>query len=210
MDPNDLAKKVARFRRGKVPAALRREQILAEAHQLFTERGYHGASMDELARRVGVTKPVIYKLAGSKEELFRDVMAAVNAELTAAITAAAGPAQTLEAKLRAGIQAFLDFVRTHREGWLALLSAEAGPASVEVADMRRRQATIVAALLVEHIESANLAGDHRLGEALGFAVNGAVEFVASWWLSHQDVPTETLADLLTRMLAHGLLSLSDS
>lgn len=204
MNPNDLAEQLAQYRRGKVPAALRRQQILAEAQRLFVERGYHGASMDELARRVGVTKPVVYKLSGSKEQLFRDVMAGVNAELAAAITAAAAPQATLEGKLRAGIGAFLEFVREQRDGWLALLSADTGAASAQVADMRRRQAALVAALLAEGLGDAV---DQPLGEVLGFAVNGAVEFAASWWLHHPDVPADVLADLLTRMLARGLLSL---
>lgn len=209
MKPNDLAAQLARYPRGKVPAALRREQILAKAHELFVERGYHGASMDELARRVGVTKPVVYKLAGSKQQLFRDVMETINAELTAALTAAVAPETTLEGKLRAGIGAFLTFVASHRDGWVALLSAEAGPASTEVADMRRRQVAIVAALLAQHLDGGPFAAEPRLREALAFAVNGAVEFVSCWWLEQSDLDTDTLAELLSRMLAHGLLALSD-
>ncbi|MEA2418363.1 MAG: hypothetical protein QOE60_569, partial [Thermoleophilaceae bacterium] len=49
---------------------MRERQLLELAEALFAERGYAGASMDELARRAGVTKPVVYELFGSKEGLF--------------------------------------------------------------------------------------------------------------------------------------------
>jgi AcrR family transcriptional regulator len=205
MDRAELAAEVAKHAHGKVPSELRRRQILAEAQALFVERGYHRASMDELARRVGVSKPVVYNLGGSKEQLFRDVMAAINAELAAALVAATGPETTLEGKLRAGIGAFLAFVRDRRQGWLALLSTEAGPASREVADMRRRQAALVAGLIADQTGAV----DPSLLEPLGLAINGAIELAASWWLDHDEVPSDALADLLTQLLARGLLSLRE-
>ena len=50
------------FEHGRVPRAVRGRQLLELAAELFAERGYGGASMDELARRAGVTKPVVYEL----------------------------------------------------------------------------------------------------------------------------------------------------
>src|ERR1035441_8763922 len=59
---------VANYRTGRVPRAVRSAQLLELADQLFAERGFHAASMDELARRAGVSKPVIYDHFGSKEQ----------------------------------------------------------------------------------------------------------------------------------------------
>src|SRR4029079_1356389 len=59
------------FRHGRVPRVVRERQLAELGEELFAERGYAKASMDELARRAGVTKPVIYELFGSKEGLFR-------------------------------------------------------------------------------------------------------------------------------------------
>ena len=58
------------FRHGRVPRAVRQRQLVELGEELFAERGFAKASMDELARRAGVTKPVIYELFGSKEGLF--------------------------------------------------------------------------------------------------------------------------------------------
>jgi AcrR family transcriptional regulator len=63
-------RQVEDFKHGQVPRAVREQQLLELAEELFAERGYAGASMDELARRAGVTKPVVYELFGNKEGLF--------------------------------------------------------------------------------------------------------------------------------------------
>ena len=64
------AQQVQDFKHGRVPRPVRERQLLELAEELFAERGYAGASMDELARRAGVTKPVVYELFGSKDGLF--------------------------------------------------------------------------------------------------------------------------------------------
>ena len=97
-----VSREVSGYQHGRVPRGLRRKQVLAEAHDLFVELGYHRASMDELARRVGVSKPVIYDLAGSKEELFRDVMAEMTAELTEHVSAAVAGERDVSRMLHAG------------------------------------------------------------------------------------------------------------
>lgn len=48
----------------------RREQILDAALELFAERGYHGASTDEIARRAGISQPYVFRLFGTKKDLF--------------------------------------------------------------------------------------------------------------------------------------------
>lgn len=203
MAAKELTAELAAFAHGRVPRDLRRRQVLAEAFELFVERGYPGASMDELARRVGVTKPVIYDLVGSKEQLFRDVMAVVQEELTASIATAVAAEEDLPAKLRAGILAFLRFTHQRRRGWAALLSMESGAGSAEINAIRRHQAALVAGLIAE---GASGETDPRTLEALAQAVNGAVEFVALWWQAHPDLSAESLADLLANLLAPGLVA----
>lgn len=54
----------------RLPAAERREQLLSVASTLFAERGFAGATTAELARRAGVTEPIIYRHFPSKRDLF--------------------------------------------------------------------------------------------------------------------------------------------
>ena len=53
----------------------RREEILDAALEEFAERGYHGASTEDIARRAGISQPYVFRLFGTKKELFRAVVA---------------------------------------------------------------------------------------------------------------------------------------
>src|SRR5919107_916932 len=62
-------------RRGnRLPRDERRGQLLAAASEVFVDRGYHAAGMDEIADRAGVSKPVLYQHFSSKLELYLAVL----------------------------------------------------------------------------------------------------------------------------------------
>ncbi|NBT20981.1 MAG: TetR/AcrR family transcriptional regulator, partial [Actinobacteria bacterium] len=54
----------------RLPAAQRRTQILDVALRTFAARGFHDASMNDIALAAGVTKPVLYQHFASKRELY--------------------------------------------------------------------------------------------------------------------------------------------
>src|SRR3954462_8076348 len=108
------------FRHGRVPRAVRERQLVELGEELFAERGFAKASMDELARRAGVTKPVIYELFGSKEGLFRACLEGLALRLAESRAEAARRGEpaagesAAEARLRAGGLAFLRFAAENR------------------------------------------------------------------------------------------------
>jgi len=53
----------------------RREEILDAALAVFAEAGYHGASTENVAHRAGISQPYVFRLFGTKKELFRAVVA---------------------------------------------------------------------------------------------------------------------------------------
>src|SRR6266705_219377 len=55
-------------------AAERREEILEAALEEFAEHGYHGASTEAIARRAGISQPYVFRLFGTKKELFTAVV----------------------------------------------------------------------------------------------------------------------------------------
>jgi AcrR family transcriptional regulator len=85
------------FRHGRVPRAVRERQLVELGEELFAERGFAKASMDELARRAGVTKPVIYELFGSKEGLFEACLEGLAMRLAESIAEAARGAEAKSA-----------------------------------------------------------------------------------------------------------------
>jgi AcrR family transcriptional regulator len=186
------------FRHGRVPRAVRRRQLVELAEELFSERGYQGASMDELARRAGVTKPVVYELFGSKDGLFRACLERSAERVAGAVAEAVRAKDDPEAKLRAGGLAFLRFAADHRVAWELMMEGRFSDAAAAV---RRRQAALVLELLTE-MSPAGV--DTRELEVAAHAINSAYEGVAHWMWEHPDVPLEQLADWTVGLLLPGL------
>jgi AcrR family transcriptional regulator len=196
---------IADYPHGRVPRAVREAQLAELAEQLFAERGYGGASMDELARRAGVTKPVIYDVFGSKEGLYRHCVERSAEQLQDAVLGAASAESEVEAKLRAGTLAFLRFAVEHRVAWDVLFLAPDGRFAEQAQEIRARQNALVAGLLAE--EAAPEVGAEQL-DAVASILNGGYEALAGWAFEHPDTPLEHLADLFVALLAPGLRSFS--
>jgi AcrR family transcriptional regulator len=194
----EAAGQIEGFRHGRVPRALRERQLVELGEELFAERGFAKASMDELARRAGVTKPVIYELFHSKEGLFRACLEGLALRLAQQIADAARAEQNPEARLRAGGLAFLRFASDNRVAYELLYEGRFSDAAVSV---RKRQATLILELMRE---MAPEGVDPRELELAAHAVNSAYEGVAHWMWDHPDVPLERLADWTVELLLPGL------
>ena len=189
---------IADFPHGRVPRAVRERQIVALGEELFAERGFAKASMDELARRAGVTKPVIYELFGSKEGLFTACLEGLALRLADQIADAARAQPDPESRLRAGGLAFLRFAQENRVAYELLYE---GRFSEAAATVRRRQASLILELMRE---LAPEDVDPRELEVAANAVNSAYEGVAHWMWDHPDIPIERLADWTVELLLPGL------
>ena len=131
--------------RTRLPRAERERQILDAALVVFAERGFQNASMDAVAERVGVTKPVVYTHFGSKEGLLLACLAQARAELLEVTTAAAAAADRPEETLRQGTLAFFRYVE-NRPAW-SLMCAESAVAGEALEGIRAQQTDFVAGLL---------------------------------------------------------------
>lgn len=83
--------------------ATRRSEILAAAAALFAERGYHGVSIGDLGRAVGLTGPALYRHFRGKEALLAEMLLEISERLLTVgrqrIADADGPAGALSALL---------------------------------------------------------------------------------------------------------------
>jgi AcrR family transcriptional regulator len=194
--------------RRKVPRAERERQMLDVADAVFAARGYHAASMDEIAAGVGVTKPMLYSYFGSKEGLYLASVERSGDQLLARFRDAGALDAPGRARLAAGIQAFFAFVDERREGWAVLYreaAAQGGPFAARVAELRSRIASIVARLLAEAAEEGEVDAA-RLDdpEAFAHAIVGAGESLANWWLGRPEVPREEMAERLLAFAWSGI------
>src|SRR5919108_46215 len=186
------------FPRGRTPRAVREAQMVAAAERLFSERGYHGVSMDRIAPAPGITKPMLYDYFGSKEGLFLACMEHARGRLFEAIAGAVRAADGAEAALRAGIEAFLTVANEQRATW-PVLFGEGGRFNDAAAAIRAEQAGLIAQLLRELPEWDREPDPERL-DALAHMIVGAAEAIAFWAVDHPDVPLERVADHLMAAL----------
>jgi hypothetical protein len=103
-------------RRGnRLPRDERRGQLLAAASEVFVDRGYHAAGMDEIADRAGVSKPVLYQHFTSKLELYPVAARHVDNLVSGAPGTAHHHRQP--AAVRAAVHAFFDFIEHDGQGY---------------------------------------------------------------------------------------------
>ena len=105
-------------RRGsRLPRDERRGQLLGAASEIFVDRGYHAAGMDEIADRAGVSKPVLYQHFSSKLELYLAVLAQHVDNLVSGVRQALRTTTDNRQRLRAAVQAFFDFIDHDGQGY---------------------------------------------------------------------------------------------
>src|SRR3569833_2574157 len=125
--------------------AERERQMLDVAEEVFAEQGYGAVSMEEIAVRVGLSKPMLYEYFGSKEGLLLATIARARAELREATEQAAAAGETAEDKLYRGYLAYFRFNEAHRRAWLVLLQEPVlvGGAAGEIEATRRQQTDLI-------------------------------------------------------------------
>jgi len=191
-----------------VPRAVREPQILDVAGRVFAARGYHAASMDEIAAQADVTKPLVYAYFGSKERLYIAYIERSGRELLDRMRFATDPSAPPDERLRAGILEFLRFVAEHRDGWQVLYSEAAvrgGPLAEEVASLRAAIARMIKQLLMETATDVDAPGEAAAAlDGVAHAFVGAGESLANWWLTHPELPPERAAQLLVALGRAGV------
>src|SRR3954464_14587854 len=104
----------------RLPAAARREQLLAVALEVFAREGFHGTAMNDLADAAGVTKPVLYQHFRSKRALYLELLEDVGGQLRDAIGKATSEAASPREQVRAGFHAYFSFVAAHQQAFQLL------------------------------------------------------------------------------------------
>jgi AcrR family transcriptional regulator len=186
------------FPRGRVPRAVREAQMVAAAERLFSERGYHGVSMDQIAAASGITKPMLYEYFGSKEGLFLACMERARGRLFDAIAGAVRGADSAESALRAGIEAFLRVADEQRATW-PVLFGEGGRFNDAASAIRAEQAGLIAQLLRE-LPGWEREPDAEQLDAIAHVFVGAAEAIAFWAVDRPEIPAERVADHLMAVL----------
>jgi AcrR family transcriptional regulator len=107
----------------RLTANARREQILDVALEVFATAGFHGASMNEVAEAVGVTKPVLYQHFDSKRDLYQALIDEVGNRLLASIAKATAEATDGKSQTELGFGAYFRWVSEDHDAFRFLFGS---------------------------------------------------------------------------------------
>src|SRR5262245_63231493 len=104
---------------GRLTAAARRAQLVEIARAVFARRGFEATSVEEIAARAKVSKPIVYEHFGGKEGLYAVL---VDREMDHVVTriAEAISSGTPRERVEHAALAFLSYVRDHPDGFIVL------------------------------------------------------------------------------------------
>jgi len=179
--------------RPRMAAADRRQLILEAARECFAEGGYHQTSLGDIAERGDVSKALLYEHFASKRELHAAMLEAHVHELIERINEALVDAEPGEGRLRAGLEAFFDFIE-ERRGAAAIMLRNTGDPDVAEWLGRLREAIGAQVVTLMTEEAAELIQqDPEMRDAIEMIAQqqiGAIQSLADWWGEHRDVPKE--------------------
>jgi AcrR family transcriptional regulator len=189
--------------RRRLPAGQRRATLVQAASELFAQRGYDHVSLDEVARRCGVTKVIVYRHFASKKDLYLKLLAAHRDELLAVLARGMATDAPLEARVPAVAEAWFDYVENHPFAWRMLFSDVTGDADIRAfhAGMRDTARAAIAALL-ENERSLRLPA--KMIEPTAELLRSAMTGLALWWLENQSVRRDVLVEAVVSTTWQGL------
>ena len=164
----------------RLPAPERRKQLLDVAVGVFGGRGYHNASMNDVATAAGITKPVLYQHFASKRDLYSALLEAVGAQLIARISEAVSQASRPKEMVDLGFAAWFRFVAEEPAAFALLYSGESRQ-DPEFSEQAARVESRIADTIVGLLDIPGLDTEHR--QLLAHGIMGISEAVTRTWLN---------------------------
>ena len=183
----------------------RREEIIKAAARIFAAKGYHGTTLDEIAREIGVSKPALYYHIKNKEEILKEIVGRIMEPMeTVARVGRSGipPRQRIAQMIRMLVQ----FAAERQE--ITLIALELN----KILPMRSREALKksrkdVEEVLIETLDEGIKKGDFKTGNSkmYAFAILAAANSVYRWYDPHGNLTHGQIAEQFIRLLELGYL-----
>ena len=209
-------------KRTRMSASERREQLIAVARGLFAERGFDATSVEEVAARAQVSKPVVYEHFGGKEGLYAVVVDREITTISAAISSAIADPTTdataaPEAERHAtegpdasgsasriaerAALALLTYIEDSPDGF-RILSAGSDRAAGTYSTLLADVAIEVSGILASQFAAHDL--DPRTAPLYAQMLVGIVAMPAQWWLENRSMSKEEVAAHMVNLAWNGL------
>jgi AcrR family transcriptional regulator len=186
----------------RIPRAVREQQMLDAAVQMFSVNGYHETSMDAIAAQAEISKPMLYLYYGSKEDLFGACLDRELRRFIDAVRTDIDLTRNPRELLRTTIGSFLRYIDTNRASWIVMYTqATSSQTFAHTLREAREQIIDLVASLVRAGSSAPQP-DHE-HEMRAVALVGAGEAVANR-LSTGDIGVDEAAEVMMDLFWYGL------
>ncbi len=180
-------------------------QILQRACVIFAEKGFHNASVRDVAAATGVSPAGLYYYFQSKEELLFLILERCLRSLLEEIRERADLTEDPEERLGRIVHAHLSFLAGHPQE-MRVLSHEYDVLSGRFgAEIRNLMREYVAGVIRCLRQLSPRSGEKEL-RAAAFALLGMLTWVYQWYRPHRDLPVGRLAQGYTEIFLRGLLS----
>ncbi|MFC4608930.1 TetR/AcrR family transcriptional regulator [Streptomyces maoxianensis] len=191
-----------RARRVRMTGAERREQLLDIGRTLFAEKGFEGTSVEEIAAKAGVSKPVVYEHFGGKEGLYAVVVDREMRQLLDMVTSALTAGHPRELLEQAAF-ALLDYIERYTDGFRILVrDSPVAQSTGTFASLISDIATQVEDIL--GLEFKTRGFDPKLAPLYAQALVGMVALTGQWWVDARRPKKAEVAAHLVNLAWHGL------
>ena len=184
-------------------AGQRREQLLDVSRALFAEKGFEGTSVEEVAVRAKVSKPVVYEHFGGKEGMYAVI---VDRELQHLLGALSGALQTgghPKRIVERTALVLLEYIETNTDGFRILVrDSPVAQATGTFSSLIGDVATQVEHLLAEQFRRRKLPTD--TAPIYAQMLVGMIALTGQWWLEARSPDRETVAAHLVNLAWNGL------
>ena len=184
----------------------RREQLIGIGRALFADNGFEGTTVEEIAARAGVSKPVVYEHFGGKEGIYAVVVDREVRTLLDSIRKSLTEGTRRRELIELATLALLDYVEGHTDGFRILIrDSGVGTNSGSFASILSDVASQVEDILVAEFKSRKL--DHRAAPLYAQMLVGMVGVTGQWWLGNPKHSKRDVAAHLVNLAWNGMKNL---
>jgi AcrR family transcriptional regulator len=186
-------------------AAERREQLIGIARRAFAERGFDGVSVEEIAARATVSKPVVYEHFGGKEGLYAVVVDREVQQLLGTMREAL-TATSQRMLLEQATYALLDYVEGSSDGFRILVrDSPPGSGTGTYVSIISDTVTRVEGILGDQFAARGF--DPKVAPLYAQMLVGMVSTTGQWWLDARTPDKDVVAAHLVNLAWNGLANL---
>lgn len=193
-------------KRARMTGTQRRAQLVDVARTLFAERGFEQTSVEEIASRAEVSKPVVYEHFGGKEGIYAVIVDRETQALTNALNAALEGGGHPKILVERTAMALLDYIEANEDGFRILVrDSPVAQATGTFSSLIGDVATQVEHLLAAQFRRRGL--NPRSAPMYSQMLVGMVALTGQWWLDAKRPRKDEVAAHLVNLAWNGLAGL---